>query len=702
MKYALLGNPNCGKTTLFNELTGSSLTVGNWPGVTVEKKDAKIKGDKDSILTDLPGVYSLSPYTLEEKISRSYIETGDVDVIINIVDATNLERNLYLTTEAMGMGKPMIVALNMMDVINKNGDKVDAKALEKRLGIPVVPVSAVTKLGIDELLRRMKTDARVSSFAFPAELEAEVARLDPLSGSRFNTLRLLENDLEGLQYKPEALETANSIRKAIEEKEDDQIESIVTGARYEAIANLCKGAYQKKKVQGETVSDKIDKFVTNKWLGLPIFFCIMWVVYYVSITTVGDWCIGYVETFFGWIGGLVGAGLGAIGVNDILISLVVDGMIGSLGAIFTFVPQLMILFFFLSLLEDSGYMARIAFVLDRVFRKFGLSGKSFIPMLIGTGCSIPGIMASRKIENTRDRDMTVILTPFVPCGAKLPIFAMFIAMVFGGAGWVGPTIYLIGIAGVIIFGLLLKRTKYFAGEAAPFVMELPDYKMPRLKGVAIHMWDRGKSFIRKAGSIIFLACTAIWILQNFTWSFHYVDGAVDESMLAGIGGVLRYIFIPLGFGDSWAISAAACTGFVAKEVIVATFAAIGSVAPIAFSKVTAMSFIVFTIFAAPCFAAIGAMKRELGSSKKTAMAIGFQLAVAYVLGTLTNLIGSLIFRGTSLVEKVVLDYGVMEAAGEGDVAGSGHLVEWFFLALVIIAVIFAIRDKIRGKVVAVD
>lgn len=714
IKIALAGNPNSGKTTLFNSLTGSSQYVGNWPGVTVEKKEGKLKGHKkDAIIVDLPGIYSLSPYSLEEVIARDYIIDEKPDAIINIVDASNLERNLYLTTQVMELGVPVVVALNMMDVVEKRGDKIDEESLAKKLGTPVVKISAVKKTGINQLIQsalEVATKKQVvePSGVFEPEIENTLSQIEntleksgcPKLQKRWFAIKYFESDEKAMAKLPissEAKKQIQTLSKQCEKDMDDDAQSIITGERYTYVGKLIDGTYKKRQERKLTVSDKIDKVVTNKWLALPIFFLVMWLVYYVSISTVGDWCIGYVEELFGWIGGGAESLLISLGAADWTISLVVDGIIGSIGSIFTFVPQLMILFLFLALLESSGYMARVAFIMDRLFRKFGLSGKSFIPMLIGTGCSIPGVMASRTIENERDRRMTIMLTPFIPCGAKLPVFAMFIALIFPDQSWVGPSMYIIGIVVAIISGLILKRTKSFQGDPAPFVMELPEYKVPRAKGVLLIVWERAKSFIKKAGTIIFIACTVIWVLQNFSLSFEYLGGErVDESILAAIGGVVRYIFIPLGFGDSWAPAAAAFTGMVAKEVVVATFTSVGSVIPIAFTQVTAFAFMVFTLLAAPCFAAIGAIHREMGSWKWTLKAILYQTGVAYVLAMLINLVGGLIFSGTPAVTPQVLDTAVLEEASEGAVI-NGDIVLIVFGAILVLALIIGIASRVRSS-----
>ncbi|WP_353095798.1 ferrous iron transport protein B [Tissierella praeacuta] len=712
MKIALAGNPNSGKTTMFNELTGSQQYVGNWPGVTVEKKEGKLKKHKEVKIIDLPGIYSLSPYTLEEVITRNYLIDEKPDAIINIVDASNMERNLYLTTQIVEIGIPTVVALNMMDIVDKYGDKIDTAKLSKELGCAVVETSAISGKGLDELINiAMEMAANGSSIKplhkFDKRVQNSIDRILELIENKvadrerayWYAVKLFEQDekiLEKLNLDGSILNEIKRIVNKCENEFDDDIESIVTGERYSYIERTISKCY-KRKQRHATTSDKIDSIVTNKWLALPIFFGILWFIYYVSISTVGDWTIGYIESFTEAMQESSISFLENAGAADWIADLIGNGIIASIGAIFTYVPQLMILFFFLSLLEDSGYMARIAFIMDRIFRKFGLSGKSFIPMLIGTGCSIPGIMASRTIENEKDRKMTILLTPFIPCGAKLPVFAMFIAMMFKEQTWVGPSIYIISIMAVIVSGILLKKTKFFAGEPAPFVMELPTYKLPRIKGVAIHMWEKAKSFIKKAGSIIFVACVAIWVLQSFSFSFEYLEGEmIERSMLAKIGEGIRWIFVPLGFGDSWAPAVATFTGLVAKEVVVATFASVGSVVPIEFTQVTAFAFIVFTIFAAPCFAAIGAMKREFGSWKLTLLAIGYQTGLAYISALIVNVVGGIIFKGTAATTPVVLDIGAMEEASEGAIV-NGDIVLMVFGALLVIAIIIGIVNQFSSS-----
>lgn len=666
MIIALAGNPNCGKTTLFNALTGSSQYVGNWPGVTVEKKEGKLKGNKSVSIMDLPGIYSLSPYTLEEVVTRDYLIDEKPDVILNIVDASNLERNLYLTTQLLETGRPVVVALNMMDMVEKNGDKIDAAKLSQRLGCPVYTISALKETGIKEV-----TDAAIKAagkkVTVPNHFTGETANAisgieEVLTGAvsaetvRWYAVKLFERD-EKVQAKlnlsAEQKTKIDALIRACEDAEDDDSESLVTNGRYAHIAEALKGAFTKKRKNAElSTSDKIDQIVTNRILALPIFAAVMWVTYYVSISTVGDWCIGWVEDFFGWIGGGVESLLVSINAADWLIGLCIDGIIGGLTSIFTFVPQMMILFFFLSLMEDCGYMARVAFIFDRIFRKFGLSGKSFIPMLIGTGCGVPAIMASRTIENEKDRRMTIMTTTFIPCGAKLPIIALFAGALFPESSWVAPSAYFIGMAAIIFSCLFLKRLKPFQGDPAPFVMELPPYHVPSFKGVMIHMWERAKAFIKKAGTIIFVACGIIWFLQSFNFSLEMVEDTAD-SMLAIMAGVIAPIFAPLGFG-TWEATAAAVTGLLAKETVVATLGivyAVGEVAeddpsllaiiPQYFTMASAYAFMVFNLLCAPCFAAIGAIRREMNSMKWTLATIGYQCGLAYIVAFLIYQIGTL-------------------------------------------------------------
>jgi len=669
IKIALTGNPNCGKTTMFNDLTGSSQYVGNWPGVTVEKKEGRLKHHKDVIVTDLPGIYSLSPYTLEEVVTRNYLIDEKPDVIINIVDATNIERNLYLTTQLVEVGLPVVVALNMIDVVRKSGDEINTDKLARALGCEAVETSALRGEGLKELADRAVLIARKKKAAavlheFGANIEKAIGSIEKLiqgSAGDVNThwlaIKLFERDekvLEQLSLPAGVLEAMEAVITAVEDEEDDDAESIIANARYDYIGSLVRNTVKKKTRGGLSTSDKIDKIVTNRWLALPIFFFIMWGIYFLSIQLLGSMTIGWMEVLFGeWIGGGVSFFLTSVGAAPWLHGLIVDGIIGGVGAVFSFVPQLMILFFFLSMMEDIGYMARVAFIMDRIFRRFGLSGKSFIPMLIGTGCSVPGIMASRTIENDRDRKMTIMLTPFIPCGAKLPVFALMVGALFPHDAWVGSSMYLLGIGVVVVSGIILKRTPMFKGKPAPFVMELPQYRLPRPKGVLIHMWERGKHFIIKAGTIILVALTAIWFLQAFDTSLQMVADP-SQSLLADIGRAVAPVFAPLGFGN-WQTASAALAGLAAKENIVGTFGilfglgsgmsgtdptlvtSIGTL----FNPASAYAFMAFTLLAAPCFAAIATTHREMGSSKWTARAILYQTGMAYLVALIIYQVGRL-------------------------------------------------------------
>ena len=669
LKIALAGNPNSGKTTVFNALTGSTQYVGNWPGVTVEKKEGRLRGHKDVQIIDLPGIYSLSPYSLEEVVARNYLMEEKPDAIINIVDASNIERNLYLTTQLLETGIPVVIALNMMDVVNRNGDAIQTAALSAALGCPVVETSAAKGTGLDDLTNAAVKAAEASAPQPHLELfsetvercirEIEQTVKDAGTGVRYNTrwlaIKVFEKDekvLLGLKLPDNAATAIDRITASCEKEYDDESESIITTQRYDFIARVVGKLVVKNRRQKLTPSDKIDKVLTNRWLALPIFLLIMWGVYYVSIQSIGDMTIGWVETLIGeWIGGGVSNFLVNAGAADWLHGLIVDGIIGGVGAVLVFVPQLMILFFFISILEDCGYMARVAFIMDRIFRKFGLSGKSFIPMLIGSGCSVPAIMASRTIENDKDRKMTIMLTPFIPCGAKLPVFALFVGAFFPHMSWVAPSMYILGIVMVILSGIILKKTRPFRGDPAPFVMELPAYRMPRMKGVLIHMWERGKAFMIKAGTIIFVAAGAIWLLQSFNWSFQMVDAG--DSILASIGRVLAPIFAPLGFGN-WQSAVASVTGLLAKEVVVSTFGVLFGIAEATegdptliehigqlFNPASGYAFMVFTLLAAPCFAAIGAMKREFNSWKWTLGAVAYQTGLAYVMALIAFQVGRL-------------------------------------------------------------
>ncbi|MDO4711235.1 MAG: ferrous iron transport protein B [Peptostreptococcaceae bacterium] len=681
MKIALAGNPNSGKTTMFNELTGSSQYVGNWPGVTVEKKEGKLKGHKDITIVDLPGIYSLSPYTLEEVVARNFIMNEKPEAIINIVDSTNIERNLYLTTQLLEMGTPIVIALNMTDLLEKSGDKIDKEKLSKMLGCPVIETTALRGKGATEVAQKAielanQKKAPDDVVRFEDTIEEAIASIEQEIGGqvteqnkRWYAVKILENDKKAVEHLTiVAAKQAkfDEIRKEIEEKMDDDMESIITFQRYEFIGKIIESCVMKVSKHRDTTSDKIDRIVTNRVLGLPIFALVMFLVYYVSIATVGAWGTDWVnEVLFGEIvPAKVDAILESLQVADWMVSLIQDGIIAGVGAVLGFLPQMMVLFFMLSLLEDSGYMARVAFVMDRIFRKFGLSGKSFIPMLIGTGCSVPGIMASRTIENERDRKITIMTTSFIPCSAKLPIIALIAGALFDNSAMIGYSAYVVGIATVIISGIMLKKMKAFAGDPAPFVMELPPYHIPSFKGVVIHMWDRAKSFVKKAGTIIFLASALIWFLSSFNWSFEMVDA--QDSILAGIGNVIAPIFSPLGWGD-WRASVAAITGLIAKENVVGTFgilyggleevaedgAEIWDTLRVSFTQLSAYSFLIFNLICAPCFAAIGAIKREMGNARWTWIALGFQTVLAYVLALIFYQFGMLFTGGGSGIGTII-------------------------------------------------
>lgn len=753
MRIALAGNPNCGKTTLFNTLTGSNQFVGNWSGVTVEKKEGKLKKHDGVTITDLPGIYSLSPYTLEEVVARNYLISERPDAILNIIDGTNLERNLYLTTQLTELGIPVVVAVNMMDVVEKNGDKINTGELSKALGCKVVEISALKGTGIMEAaeaaISAAKNGKTVPLHTFSGTVEHALAHIEeaavhglPEEQQRFYAIKLFERDdkvLEQLNLGESVIAHIETDIKAAEEEMDDDAESIITNERYIYIGSIIKGCLKKKSAGKMTSSDKIDRIVTNRFLGLPIFAAIMFLVYYISMVTVGtaatDWAndglfgdgfhllgIGsgdyeeaageygdaalivdgydaYVEengaaptgdfpyevaddetlevtvetatladyenalavmaqygdepdpaAYGVWVPGipaLVGSGLEAVGAADWLAGLINDGIVAGVGAVLGFVPQMLVLFLLLAFLEACGYMARIAFVLDRIFRKFGLSGKSFIPMLIGTGCGIPGIMASRTIENERDRRMTIMTTTFIPCGAKVPFISMVAGAIFGGSAWVATSAYFVGMAAIIISGIMLKKTKMFSGDPAPFVMELPAYHMPTAGNVLRSMWERGWSFIKKAGTIILLSTIVIWFTTYFGFTSDgfrmLAEEEMDQSLLAAIGGAIAWIFIPLGWGN-WQAAVASITGLVAKENIVGTMGILypGGWPEIAanFSMVAGYSFLVFNLLCAPCFAAIGAIKREMNNAKWTWFAISYQCGLAYAVALMVNQIGS--------------------------------------------------------------
>lgn len=680
-KIALAGNPNCGKTTMFNDLTGSSQYVGNWPGVTVEKKEGKLKANKQAIIQDLPGIYSLSPYTLEEVVSRNYLVTQHPDAMINIVDASNLERNLYLTTQLLEIGVPMVIALNMMDLVRKNGDKIDVAKLSQALGCQIIETSALKGEGSAEVAKAALTLAQRKSLApkplsFDPKLEETLSMIQKqIAGScdpnnlRWFAIKLFERDekaMEQLNLSAAVLDQIEALRQEAEREFDDDAESIITHERYQAISRILKTCYQKQQTkQRLTTSDKIDKIVTNRILALPIFALVMFVVYYLSISTVGTMMTDWVNDvlFTEIIPPAVEGWLTAANTAPWLQSLVLDGIIAGVGAVLGFLPQMMVLFLLLALLEDCGYMARIAFIMDRVFRRFGLSGKSFIPMLVGLGCGVPAVQASRTIENDRDRKMTIMTTTFIPCSAKLPIIGLISGALFHGSGWVATSAYFVGIAAIIISGIILKKTKLFAGDPAPFVMELPAYHIPSVKGVLIHMWDRSKAFVRKAGTIIFLSSALIWFLSNFNFSLQMVE--TPDSILASIGRVIAPIFAPLGWGH-WEAAVGSFAGLVAKENLVSVMAILYGFAEVAengdemwsvfaqnFTMISAYSFLVFNLLCAPCFAAIGAIRREMGSGKWTWIAIGYQCLFAYVVSLIIYQIGNLLLGGTFGLGTVV-------------------------------------------------
>lgn len=670
IQVALAGNPNCGKTTLFNGLTGATQYVGNWPGVTVEKKEGKYKEDKDIKITDLPGIYSLSPYTLEEVVSREFLLNGNVDVVLNIIDGSNLERNLFLTTQILELGIPTVVAINMLDVIEKRKDTIDYKKLSEELGCPVLPISALKNTGIKELMAQVKKAAGTKFSAkniyagkvLNALNTIETSLPSSIEASRrfFYAVKLFERD-DKIEAAIKSKADGNII-EACEKSMDDDSESIITDARYTYITSVIKDCYKKGSKEVLTTSDKIDRIVTNRVLALPIFALVMWFVYYISVTTVGtivtDWTN---DVLFGEIiPPAVDSFLDAIQCADWLHGLIVDGIIGGVGAVIGFVPQMLVLFFFLAILEDCGYMARVAFIMDRIFRKFGLSGKSFIPMLIGTGCGVPAVMASRTIESDRDRKMTIMTTTFIPCGAKMPIIGLIAGAIFHGASWVAPSAYFVGMAAVIVSGIMLKKTKLFAGDPAPFVMEMPAYHMPRAVNVLRSMWERGSSFIKKAGTIILLSTIVLWFLQGFGWekgAFGMVDD-IDHSILSSIGQTFAWIFSPLGWGD-WKAAVASVTGLIAKENVVATFGQLYGFAEVAeegnefwgqlsasFTPLAAYSFMVFNLLCAPCFAAMGAIKREMNNTKWFWIAIGYQCGFAYVCSLIVYQLGSLVNGGS--------------------------------------------------------
>ena len=676
VKIALAGNPNCGKTTLFNALTGSNQFVGNWPGVTVEKKEGKLKGHKDVIIMDLPGIYSLSPYTLEEVVARNYLIGERPDAIINIVDGTNIERNLYLSTQLMELGIPVIMAVNMVDVLQKNGDKIYTDKLSKELGCEVVEISALKGTGIQKaaekavgLAQKKKAMTPVHAFSEDAEntiktVENMLTGTVPEEQKRFFAIKLLEKD-DKIQAQMKSVPDVSAEIQKMEELFDDDTESIITNERYVYISSIIHDCVKKNKQNKMTTSDKIDHIVTNRWLALPIFAAVMFLVYYISVTTVGTWVTDWTnDVLFGEIiPPAIEKFLVGIGCAGWLQGLILDGIVAGVGAVLGFVPQMLVLFLFLAFLEACGYMARVAFIMDRIFRKFGLYGKSFIPMLIGSGCGVPGIMASRTIENDRDRKMTIMTTTFIPCGAKLPIIALIAGALFDGAWWVAPSAYFVGIAAIICSGIILKKTKMFAGDPAPFVMELPAYHWPTVGNVLRSMWERGWSFIKKAGTIILLSTIVLWFLMNFGWgdgTFGMLEAEqLNDSILAHIGSVIAPIFVPLGWGD-WKMAVAAVTGLIAKENVVGTFGILFGFAEVnadngieiwgqlagSMTAVAAYSFLVFNLLCAPCFAAMGAIKREMNNAKWFWFAIGYQTGLAYIVSLCIYQIGTLISTGT--------------------------------------------------------
>ena len=675
VKIALAGNPNCGKTTLFNALTGSNQFVGNWPGVTVEKKEGKLKGHKDVTIMDLPGIYSLSPYTLEEVVARNYLIAERPDAILNIIDGTNLERNLYLSTQLMELGIPVIMAVNMMDIVEKNGDKIHIDKLSKALGCEVVKISALKGTGIKEAAEKAVKVAQNKKISTPvhefqSDVEAVITEVEnrlgnsvPEEQKRFFAIKLLERDDKIKAQMTSAPDVSAEISE-LENKMDDDTESIITNERYVYISSIIKSCYTKNKT-GEklTISDKIDRVVTNRFLALPIFAVVMYIVYYVSITTVGAFLTDWTnDVLFGEIiPPAIESFLTAVHCADWLQGLILDGIVAGVGAVLGFVPQMLVLFIFLAFLESCGYMARVAFIMDRIFRKFGLSGKSFITMLIGTGCGVPGIMASRTIENERDRRMTIMTTTFIPCGAKLPIIALIAGALFDGASWVAPSAYFVGVAAIIISGIILKKTKMFAGDPAPFVMELPAYHWPTVSNVLRSMWERGWSFIKKAGTIILLSTIILWFLMSFGWidgSFTMLEAEqLDASILSKIGSAIAWIFAPLGWGN-WRMAVAAVSGLIAKENVVGTFGMLYGFAEVAedgteiwgqlassMTQLAAYSYLVFNLLCAPCFAAMGAIKREMNNTKWFWFAIGYQCIFAYVVSLCIYQIGMLVTGG---------------------------------------------------------
>ncbi|MBQ7822488.1 MAG: ferrous iron transport protein B [Clostridia bacterium] len=711
LKIALAGNPNSGKTTLFNALTGSNQYVGNWPGVTVEKKEGKLKKNKDVVVTDLPGIYSLSPYTLEEVVARNYLINERPDAILNIVDGTNLERNLYLTTQLVELGIPVVVAINMMDVVKRRGDKINVDELSKELGCKIVEISALKGDGVDAAanaaIEAAKNGKAVPMHTFSGEVEHAIAHIEeaavhnmPLERQRWYAVKIFERDdkvLEQLNLSADTLAHIEEDITSVEKQLDDDAESIITNERYVFIGQMMKACYKKKNAGSLTISDKIDRIVTNRILALPIFVAVMWLVYTLSIGTIGDWTVVFMnDGLFGSFAETYGEGflaslksvpelldmvlLNAEGtpiIAEWLYSLIMDGIVGGVGAVLGFVPQMLVLFLLLSILEDCGYMARVAFIMDRVFRKFGLSGKSFIPMLVGTGCGVPGIMASRTIEQDRDRKMTIMTTGFMPCGAKMPIVGLIASALFGGSAWIATSAYFIGVAAVVISGIILKKTKMFAGDPAPFVMELPAYHAPVVGNILRATWERGWSFIKRAGTVIVAASIVIWVLNSlsFEGGFHYIGDGDAKSILQVVGEAFAWIFMPLGFGN-WQAAVATVMGLVAKEEVVGIFGELSSMADadLAFelvdaadsaslavigqeffggSAIAGFSFMIFNLLCAPCFAAIGAIKREMNNGKWTWFAVGYMCAFAYIASLITYQIGAWFTGAGNVVGTIV-------------------------------------------------
>ena len=682
-KIALAGNPNCGKTTLFNALTGSNQYVGNWPGVTVEKKEGKLKGYDNVIITDLPGIYSLSPYTMEEIVARNYLVDERPDAILNIVDGTNLERNLYLTTQLTELGIPVVIAINMMDIVRKKGDEIDIAALSREIGCEVVEISALKNEGINQAAVIATEAAKSGKIShrhiFSGDVEHAIAHIEEATvhhmhedRQRWYAVKIFERDkqvIEQLNIDKKVLEHIEEDIRDVEMQFDDDAEAIIINDRYNYIERILKKCFNKKSTKRLTVSDKIDRIVTNRWLALPVFALAMFAVYYISIGSIGNWTVGFMnDTLFGeWIIPAVTSFLEGIGCAPWLVELIAEGVVGGVGAVLGFVPQMMILFFLLSVLEDCGYMSRVAFIMDKIFRKFGLSGKSFIPLLVATGCSVPGIMASRTVEQERDRRMTVMTTGFIPCGAKMPIVGMIAAALFGGGAWVATLAYFIGIGAVAVSGLILKKTKPFAGEVAPFVMELPAYHLPVASNILRTTWERGWDFIKRAGTVILAASIIIWTLNSlsFEGGFHYISASRGgASILENIGGAIKWFFAPLGFGN-WQSAVATILGLMAKEQVVSTFGTLSSMANADLalegdltmyatiakeffggSGLAGISFMIFNLLCAPCFAAMGAIKREMNSWKWTAGTIAYMCGFAYAISLMVYQFGRFITTGT--------------------------------------------------------